>query len=418
MKIWLIRISEPLPNNKYNDRLLRMGLIAHSCIEKFKFVVWWASSFDHFRKEWIGEPGIFHIKENYQINILNSFGYKKNSSIRRLIDDWYTAYQFYKKSTYFENPDIIFCSMPTPELAYEAVKFSKKKNIPVILDVRDYAPEILLEKVSKIFRPIAKIILWNKFRKAKYALNQATSVIGLTEDFLKWSYKFSKRFPNKLDRVFPMAYKKNFFSKTDILESEKFWDKNDVLHNEFNICFFGTINNYFDFEPIFSVAEKLKNYPIKFVICGLGSDYKNLKRKSEHFSNIKFIGWVNQIQIKTLMRRSKVGIAPYKEMQCFLQSTPNKFSEYLSEGLPILSSINGVLGSIIDHYKLGYVYKSKDELYNCILELFNDAGLQSEMSFRSDEYFQKNLNADSVYLNLVNFIEELAVLSLTERSKI
>jgi len=52
MKIWLVTIGEPLPLGiSKDDRLHRTGQFARYCASKGHEVVWWTSTFDHFRKQ-------------------------------------------------------------------------------------------------------------------------------------------------------------------------------------------------------------------------------------------------------------------------------------------------------------------------------------------------------------------------------
>jgi len=60
MKIWLVTIGEPVPVHEgVRDRLCRTGYFAHLLANHGHNVVWWTSTFDHFRKKHLFEADTF-----------------------------------------------------------------------------------------------------------------------------------------------------------------------------------------------------------------------------------------------------------------------------------------------------------------------------------------------------------------------
>ena len=56
-----------------------------------------------------------------------------------------------------------------------------------------------------------------------------------------------------------------------------------------------------------------------------------------------FPGWVNKPEIWILMRIAQVGLAPYRSTEDFIISIPNKAIEYMSAGLPVISSLKMII---------------------------------------------------------------------------
>lgn len=89
-------------------------------------------------------------------------------------------------------------------------------------------------------------------------------------------------------------------------------------------------------------------------------------------------------------------LAPYKNIDNYILNTPNKVVDTLSLGLPTLTPLTGEVQSLIDNYKVGYVYGGKLTLTECVSSLWSDRKLQDEMSSNA-----RNLYGQSFEFNLV-----------------
>ena len=97
------------------------------------------TDFSHVKKEYRNKIGF---ENNYSVTMLHEPCYKKNVSPKRI----YAHYVFsmnLKKYLHSmkEKPSVIYCAVPSLDVAYEAAKYSKKNNIKYIVDVQDLWPE-------------------------------------------------------------------------------------------------------------------------------------------------------------------------------------------------------------------------------------------------------------------------------------
>jgi len=354
MRIWLVTIGEPLQVSDTKDRLQRTGILAKLLVQKGHRVVWWTSTFDHVRKiQRFNSDSTINRSNNFKIKLLHSIGYRKNISLLRFINHYLIGYKFYKCAQEELKPDIILSSLPTLKLSLSVVKYGEKMNIPVVLDMRDMWPDVFLDFIPSWAKRIAYILFLPMYNMLSKACIGATHIIGITSGFVNWGVKSANRNPTSLDKSFPLGYSENAPKKKDIEDAEQFWAKYGLSKNsnEFNICFFGNLGHSFvpEFINVINAAKKVKNknYPIRFIICGSGINLDFYKKKSEGCNNVIFPGWINEAQIWTLLRMSSVGLLPYQNSKSFVISLPNKSIEYLSAGLPIVSSLKGVLGELL-----------------------------------------------------------------------
>ena len=414
MRVWLLNIGEPLQISNAKDRLRRMGMLAKFLVQRGHKVIWWTSTFDHVRKKQRFNSDItINKSNNFKIKLLHSIGYKKNISPLRFINHYLIGNKFYKYSQKELKPDIILSSLPTLKLSLSAVKYGKKMNIPVVLDMRDMWPDVFLDFIPSWAKKIARILFLPMYIILSKACIGATHIVGITPGFVNWGVKCANRSQTPLDKSFPFGYSENAPKKKDVGDAERLWLRYGLTKNsnEFNVCFFGNLGNSFvpEFINVINAARKIKakNYPIRFIICGSGVNLDFYKRKSKVCDNIIFPGWINEAQIWTLLRMSSIGLLPYQNSKSFIISLPNKSIEYLSTGLPIVSSLKGVLGDLLNNYKCGVTYKSEnaDSLATTVINLFNHPELLKEMSKSAYALYKDKFVAEKVYNDMIDYLE-------------
>lgn len=401
MEVWLMRTSEILPIKDGKNRLLRMGMLGEKLSDAGHHVVWFASSFDHFKKKHLADKDeVISINDNYELNLLHTIGYKKNISISRIINHKILAIKLKKKINKLKKPDLIYASFPTIEFAYEAVKYGKKNNVPVIIDVRDLWPDIFNHNLKGIIKFLA--IPYIKFLnyQTKKIMRNCYSITSISDLMLDWGIQKGGRIKSENDKSFYIGYK-----HSDAVITKKV---KTVDANKFNICFFATINNQFNYEIIVEIAKKLRKEKIDILICGLGPKLDYFKELAHDCKNIKFLGWQEKEELNYILNNSKIGFAPYKDTFDFQMSVSNKFAEYISYGLPIVITSSGYMKELIDTYELGISSHNVDEICEFIIRLKNDEKLYKTVSKNSSKLYKDKFDADKIYKNMVKYLEKVS----------
>ena len=409
MNIWLVTIGEPIPHDRNQLRLHRTGIIANLISSKTNHnITWWTSDFNHFEKSHIyGRDMKIKIADNYNLVVLHGRGYKRNISIDRIIDHKEIAIKFKSAALEAEKPDIIVAAFPTLGLCEECIILGKKWNIPVLIDYRDMWPEVFLEIVPKFLKPIFRIPLMALFYRTKKLFGNASGLIGITEEFLKLGLDKIKRKVNQYDAVFPLAYLQNQFSESDLVEANTYWNTFLPRTNKLRIIFIGTLGYQFDLETIVKALEILNSKGInnfEVILCGSGDKERYLKDASLKFSNLYLPGYITAAKIKSLLLTADIGLCPYNVNQAFLSSIPGKAIEYMSAGLPILTTLeDGELGKISKNFNFGYFYSERDgeSLAKAIENLNKKKGKLNSNRLKILELYTKNFDADNVYMSYI-----------------
>ncbi|MDD5491934.1 MAG: glycosyltransferase family 4 protein [bacterium] len=410
MRIWLLQISEPLPLSP-TVKKMRTALLAEKLVGRGHQVTWWTGAFDHTSKKWLsvfsaGEQ--IKLQENYTLVGLKGTGYSRNISLRRYIDHRIVARQFRKKARMLDRPDMVITSMPTHDLAYEAVDFGRRNKVPVIVDIRDPWPDAFLFDLPAGLKLLARIVLLVDFRIIRKALEQATSIVAVTRALLTWSRQYTKTGDTTADRVFYLGYKRIVLENKNELD-HRFASLQKTLREKYIVLYLGAINrNYHNPFIILEAAKALRDLgDIHFIIAGDGHDYNDLSVAADGLVNVTLTGWLNSEEIEYILCQSKIGLCPTVKT---VNQTSNKIYMYLSAGLPLVSSFHGEAKEWVEKYRVGYYYPPNDVqgLVERIRRLYQDKEMYKQMSANAIKLYEDKFNADKIYTAYAEYIEEMA----------
>ncbi|HPC33790.1 MAG TPA: glycosyltransferase family 4 protein [Syntrophales bacterium] len=407
MKIWLTQIGEILPLQA-NIRMMRVGYLAERLNLRGHDVVWWASAFDHMQKKMLfPEDREIETRPGLKIRALTSRGYKKNISLSRCLDHLLLAEKMAKSFRCSAPPDIIVASMPDHWTAYQAVKYAKRMNIPVLVDVRDEWPDVFLNLVSPMFRPFMRHILIAEYQKVSYLLRNATGILSMMQYMMQWALDKAGRMETWKDRVFYLGSR--YANKSpNAPVPEKFMKVAHRLNGQCVVTFIGTMGSYYNPRILVKVAKMMGDKDkVFFIIAGNGLHFDELHKYSRDCDNVFMPGWLSEPEIQYLLSISHIGVIPCTES---IQTFPNKAYTYLSAGLPILSSVEGELGKLIAEKQCGFTYPVGDQESLAVLidKLVMDADLRMAMAQRAAKVFKDHYDADIIYNEFAEHVENIA----------
>ena len=418
MKIIVVNFAEPLPSDPSKPRNYRGGMLVNYLAERGHHVTWVASGFDHHSKT---QRSHVYKEVEYSRNVkhvlLPSPAYKTNISIKRFWNHVILGRELKKFFHNNESPDIVFCGFPPIETAYESVVFCTSKNIPVIVDIRDRWPELIVEQAPSKTRGLLRLFLWWYFRKTEKAFSQATHLTGTAEGMVDFAIKAAKKRRMSQDLAFYMAYEEPYYSSQITSDADHFWDSLKVYKDhKLTICFFGT----FVSQTAVDIETCIKGFGllgsdkdnVRVVLCGTGPKHDRLKQLAFEHQQIILPGRVTGAQIWQLMKRSHLGLLPYKPESHFIFSIPNKAPEYMAGRLPILTSLNsGTLHQMLKENNIGTFYESGDpaSFAKSVRKAYLLKNQSQYEALRASSYslFQRLFSSDVVYSKMVAWVEEI-----------
>jgi glycosyltransferase involved in cell wall biosynthesis len=410
MNVWLVTIGEELPTDP-GIRKGRTALMAESLLAAGHRVLWWTSAFDHFRKVWLfPEETEIALREGYVIRALKGTGYRKNISPARIIDHRVIARRFKAAAPGFPQPDVIVAALPSYDLALEAVRYGKARGIPVLVDLRDQWPDIFLDHVPALLKPIARLALATEFSIARRAMAGADGLVAMMPSVLEWGLSYAGRPRGPLDGVFYLGFERPSVQG----QSEKIASLMAPYRDRFVVTFFGTFGYYHNPEILIRCAELLRDTDIHFVIAGDGEAMPEIRERAARLANVTLTGWLNQGEITTLLGCSHVGVCPTPRPADFF---PNKAFVYLSAGLPIVSAFRGDLARFIAEHEVGFNYKPGDaaSLAERLRNLHDSPDLRKRMSEKALQVYDTLLDAAKIYGEYTRHIERAAAVRGAKR---
>jgi len=383
---------------------MRTALLADELTQRGHSVLWWASAFEHLTKKWVCHSDTdYALGDNFRIVALKGIGYKKNLSLRRFIEHKILARKFRKTIFSKPKPDLIVASIPTYDLAYEAVVFAGCNKIPILVDIRDPWPDIFLEHIPFPLRQIANKFLHRDFFKARSALKYATGLVSMMDILLNWGLAYADRPISSRDAVFYLGYKRVQTSNGNRKIEEIFQE----MSNKFVVSFIGSFAEYHNPSILIECAAKLEHEKnIHFVLAGDGELMDEIKMKARPLKNVTLTGWLGQSEINALLRHSDIGVCTTKRDSCFF---PNKAFAYFSADLPVISAFQGDMKEMLEKHKIGMYYSPNDldGLISSIKELHDNAKLYDVMSKNVRTLFNHRFDADKIYKNYADHIEKI-----------
>ncbi len=408
MKLWIVRTSDALEDDGPDVKKWRTAMLAEYADKLGHEVHWITSSFNHYSKcqrsdsdytKKYGEHGIIHV--------LHTQGYKRNISLSRIRDHRQFAQKFVQWSEKQPKPDLIFCSLPTLEVSRDVTDYGKANGVPTVLDLRDKWPDVFISVAPKPFRWLASSLLSPYKKMLQYSCANATSLVAVTSSYLSWGLKNAGRDKSNYDKVFYLGSKPQKKLTSDSA-MDPFWKDLGLSSYKHVICFFGTLGRMFELDVILEAAEYFENKrdDLCFVICGDGDNATRYKERGKNLSSVFFPGWIDHKKIQSLMQVACMGIAPYKRISNFEGHIPNKCIEYLSAGLPVLTSLEGEFSELIVDNGCGLLFDPRDvQTVISAIEGYLQSDNKENFNENALTLFSEKFNADDTYTKLVKHLE-------------
>lgn len=405
LKVWIVQTGEPLIV-RGDERKMRSNLLAEELAGRGHEVVLWVSGFDHNAKRWAARSeGELLSRKNMRTIVLKGTGYSRNVSLSRFVDHRLVAWRFRGRARRVEKPDVIVASLPPHDLAYQCVRYAKDNAVPVIVDVRDPWPDILLERMSGWRRRAAGVLLLKDFRMARESIAGATGVVAVSNAFLDWCMRLADRTPSKEDRVLYLGYHR---PRPAARPGKRIAGVLEEVGRRKVITYVGAFSTYHDPSPVLDCAAMLaeREDDIAFVLAGDGQLRARSIQRAAGRPNVFFPGWLNGEEIDALLANSYLGVCPTTKCT---EIFPNKAFMYLSMGLPVVSSFQGDLKRLIQDERVGCYCEpgNAHALARAVSRLVDDSALYEEMSANAAELFEARFTEERIYPEFATHVEGL-----------
>jgi glycosyltransferase involved in cell wall biosynthesis len=328
---------------EFAKSLIKMGhevVMITSYREPFKNSRWFQTDEDGIEVHWIP------LKYS---NYLNFF--------ERLIIFLLFSWKSYFKAVKIK-ADIIFATSTPLTIAIPAVLISKKKNIPMIFEVRDLWPEVpIAMKVLK-----NSILIYVAELLEEWAYKNSSSIIALSPEMKEGIIK--KKIDPKKIAIIPNSSDLEKFEFNEKLafnfRHERHWLKNRPL-----LVYAGTFGRVNNLTYAIELAVELKKQKseIRILLIGDGYEKKQLiedAKKNDVFEkNLFFEEPVPKENMSAYLSAATIAANFVVNIRQNWANSANKFFDCLAAGKPILLNHGGWMQDLVLKYECGLCMHGK-----------------------------------------------------------
>ncbi|MBN2412661.1 glycosyltransferase family 4 protein [candidate division KSB1 bacterium] len=302
-------------------------------------------------------------------------------------------------------PDLIFATSTPLTVGLPAKKAAKKLGVPFIFEVRDLWPELIFA-LGAMRNPLARKYLINMehsiYRASKHIVALAP---GIKDGITRTGY------PGENVSVIPNCCDLDLFKpKPPNAPEPEYGNPGDV-----RFVFTGAHGTANGLDAVLDGITELKKRNKKgvhFVFIGTGKEKERLVKRSVDEGLSDYITWVDRIvktELAELLPRFDVGMMILANVPEFYYGTsPNKFFDYISSGLPVLNNYPGWLAGMITENKCGLVSKPDDpvDFADTVEKLCASKDMREKMGIASRKLAEAQFSRDKLGDEFVKVLEE------------
>ncbi len=249
------------------------------------------------------------------INNINIYDVGKDSGrLRRVFK---TTQRIYKKALALDSDIYHFHD---PELIPVGLKL-KKLGKKVIFDSHEDVPKQILSK--HYLNPTIRTIISNAFKVYEnYAARQFDYIIAAT--------------PYIRDLFLPINTSCNDINNFPIvaeLNNNTSWES-----RQDQVCYIGAITTVRGIKEVVKAMELCTNVQLNLAGKFSQEEVRTEVESYTGWSKVNFLGFVDRREVADIMSRSRVGLVTLHPIINYLDSLPIKMFEYMTAGLPVVSS--------------------------------------------------------------------------------
>lgn len=360
------------------------------------------SSFSHKNKKQRVDLDNQLEKVDYKLTTIYEPGYNTNVSIKR----FYSHHVFGKNINKYlktrKKPDLIYCSVPSLDVAATVARYAKENNIKFIIDIQDLWPEAF--KMVFDMPIISNMIFYPMNKKADYIYKSADKIITVSETYLNRALAVNSKV-NEGKVVFLGTELSKF---DEVFISNKCKEKPE---NEIWITYIGTLGHSYDLTCVFDALEILKNKGVnnlRFIVMGDGP----LKQKFEEYAqekqiNTMFTGRLPYTEMVGMLGVCDIAVNPIKAGSA--GSIINKVGDYAAAGLPVVNTQESLeYRDLLNKYKAGLNCVNGDavDVADKLLYLIKNPEIREEMGKYNRILAEEKFDRGKTYQEIIELIKD------------
>lgn len=248
-----------------------------------------------------------------------------------------------------EPADVVFATTTPLTAGIPGIFARWLKRKPFVFEVRDLWPE--LPKAMGVIRN--PVVLWLMAVLEWASYRSADRLVGLSPGIVEGIA--ARGVDKSRIAMVPNGCDMDLFSAP-----EAAWRPDDVQDDQLLAIFTGTHGNANGLDAVLDAAAILKKRgrdDIRIALVGQGREKPKLiaEARERSLDNVLFLDPVSKTKLTGLMAGADLGLQTLRNVPAFYFGTsPNKFFDYISAGLPVLNNYPGWLAGLIEETDCGF----------------------------------------------------------------
>lgn len=357
------------------------------------------SSFSHSDKKQ-RENKSEEINLDYKITLIDEPGYKKNVSLKRFYSHRVFAKNVEKHLGEIKKPDVIYCAVPSLDVAKVAAKYAENNDIKFIIDIQDLWPEAF-KMVFKV-PVISDIIFYPMKKKADYIYSRANNIVAVSKTYANRAAVVNKQFEKKL----------SVYLGTDLGKFDETRKLNRISHNDdvIRIAYIGTLGSSYDIKCVIDSLKILNDKGIRnilFVVMGNGPLQEEFEAYAkEQKVNCDFTGRLAYDEMIGRLCACQIAVNPIRKGSA--GSIINKVGDYAAAELPVVNTQESKeYRKLVEDYQIGFNIETSNavEMAEKIEMLYNDEALRKRLGKNNRKLAEEKFDRANTYKKIKELIE-------------
>ncbi|MGH9365781.1 MAG: glycosyltransferase family 4 protein [Thermoanaerobaculia bacterium] len=304
-----------------------------------------------------------------------------------------------------ERPDVIVATSPTFFCVFAAWALGIRFRAPFVFEVRDLWPQIFVElgvlKNRQLIRILEAAELWLYRRAARVV----TVTRGFAEKIAARGIAAEKIFviPNGADLERFRPGPPSASVRASLLAGG----------NDFLVLYIGAHGISHALERVLEAAQRLRGEPnIRFGFVGDGARKAELVRLAAQrgLTNVAFLPAQPRESVPDLYRSADLCLVPLRDVPLFSTFIPSKMFEIMACGRPILGSLRGEAGRILEESGCAVVVAPEDvgAIASAIRDLDQSRAACAALGVRGRTYVEQHYDRALLAKTYRQCLEDLA----------
>lgn len=358
------------------------------------------ASFAHEKKTQRSIVGKPRNDLGYKLTMLYEPGYAKNVSLKRFYSHFIMGRSLKKYLRDRKKPDIIYCAVPSLNVAKVAAKYARKNDIRFIIDIQDLWPEAF--KMVFNIPLISDMLFCPMKRQANYIYKTADEIVAVSQTYVDRALKNNKKCKSG----------NSVYLGTCLKDFDNFIKDNRSIckpKDEVWLAYIGTLGHSYDLISVIDALKILKGKGInniKFIVIGDGplrSEFEKYARKEGVY--VDFIGRLCYEEMVRILVVCDLAVNPIKKGSA--GSIINKVGDYATAGVPVINTQEcPEYRELLNKYNAGINCINGDprDIAEKIYSLYSDCRIRGEMGSNNRLLAEEKFDREKTYQKIIEVL--------------